>query len=136
MKKEINTPNYPRNYGASKTCYWNISTSPGNYIQTKVIDFELEYSNNCRFDYLQIYDGGSSSANPLGPKHCGSTIPRIKISSSNRLYLEWRSDGFRHFSGFKISFHSTCKSQLYDNRNSSLHYWENSSWNIWNYITD
>ena len=124
MKKEINTPNYPGNYDASKTCYWNISTSPGSRIQIKVIDFKLEVSSGCRYDYLQIYDGGSSSANALGPKYCGSTIPSIHNSSSNRLYLEWKSDETKHFSGFKISFHSKCKSQLYDNRNSSLHYGE------------
>ena len=124
MKKGINTPNYPRNYNESKICFWNISTSPGIRIQIKVIDFKLEVSSGCRYDYLQIYDGGSSSANALGPKHCGSTIPIIQISSSNRLYLKWRSDESVHFSGFKISFHSTCKSQLYDNRNSSLHYGE------------
>ena len=134
MKKEINTPNYPRNYTASKTCYWYVITSPGSRIQTKVITFQVERINglSCsRTDSLTIYDGGSSNPNHWVSRrrYCGFTNPSIPISSSNRLYLEWRSlmTGYTSISfkwRFKISFHSKRKSQLYGNRNSSLHYGE------------
>ena len=122
VKKEITTPNYPRVYAANKTCYWNIDASPGSRIELRFIDFRLEISYDCSYGYLQIYDGGNLSVNALGPKHCGSTIPSIQISLSNRLYLEWRSDGSEHFSGFKISVHSTGNSQLYGNLISSLRF--------------
>ena len=106
VKKEITTPNYPRDYSASKVCTWNINASVGNKVELRFIDFRLESSTGCRYDYLQIYDGGSSSASTLGPKHCGSTSPSNQISSSSRLYLKWRSDDSDHHSGFKISFNS------------------------------
>ena len=65
VKKEITTPNYPRDYPAGKTCYWNIGVSPGSRIELRFIDFRLENSSNCRYDYLQIYDGRNSSARML-----------------------------------------------------------------------
>ena len=69
----------------------------------------MESSSNCRYDYLEIYDGASSGSSKIGNRLCGSTRPSNKVSSGNRLYLKWRSDDSEHHSGFKISCKSKCK---------------------------
>ena len=114
MKKEFTTPNYPRKYAASKTCYWNINAPSGKRIELRFVDFNLESSSSCQYDYLEIYDGATSSASKLGSKLCGSSRPDNMFSSGNRLYLKWRSDDSEHKSGFKITFNSKCKFNFHE----------------------
>ena len=111
MKKEITTPNYPRDYPGGKTCTWNLEVPTGYRIELRFIDFHLEGSSSseCRYDYLEIYNGRSTSSSKLGDKLCGASRPSNKVSSSNRLYLRWKSDGDTNHSGFKITVSSKCK---------------------------
>ena len=108
-QNEITTPNYPNDYTSSKTCYWNVNAPSGKRVELRFVDFKLESSSNCRYDYLEIYDGASSGSSKIGNRLCGSTRPSNKVSSGNRLYLKWRSDDSEHHSGFKISCKSKCK---------------------------
>ena len=61
------------------------------------------YYSICKFDWLQVYDGGSSYSRTIGGKLCGSNKPSPIISSGNKLLLDWRSDSSTSYSGFKIS---------------------------------
>ena len=107
-KNEITTPNYPRNYPENKLCNWNIEVTQGQYIELEFNVFELEYSRTCGdyldyldHDYLEVYDGRSSSSPNLG-KYCGYSKPGKIISGGNTLFLYWRSDS-SHFADFQAS---------------------------------
>ena len=100
----IITPNYPSFYPNSKQCDWTIQVPEGSFIELKFQEFRLEVQSACEYyDWLQIYDGGSSSSSPLSEKLCGTTKPSNSISTGNKLFLQWESDGSGNDSGFKIS---------------------------------
>ena len=103
QRKEITTPNYPSPYTHSKTCTWNIDAPSGKRVELRFLAFNLESASSCRYDWLQAYDGSSTSARKNGDKHCGSTSPSNIVSTGNRLFLKWRSDDDTAKSGFKIT---------------------------------
>ena len=55
------------------TLTFNPAT-PGAKIKVKFLSFDVESSANCTRDYLEVYDG-SSSSDPVIGTYCGNTIP-------------------------------------------------------------
>ena len=64
---------------------------------------QLETSQDCSYDYLEIYDGESDTANRLG-KLCGGEIPDTVESSGPQLFLRFHSDSSVAFKGFKLRY--------------------------------
>lgn len=55
----ITSPGHPTNYPHGANCTWYITVTPGNLIRLSFDSFNLEYHNNCDFDYLEVYDNGT-----------------------------------------------------------------------------
>ncbi|PNF23973.1 hypothetical protein B7P43_G09286 [Cryptotermes secundus] len=102
----LQSPNYPNNYPHNKDCQWIISVPTGQQIKLNVTDFILEGGSNCRYDYLEIRNGGSQMA-PLIGRYCGTTIPRSIPSLSNQLFLQFVSDNSGRQRGFRITWDGT-----------------------------
>ena len=102
-KNEITTPNYPRSYPHSKECNWNIEVPQGRNIELEFNDFRLESESRCNYDYLQVFDGRSSSSRAINGKLCGHSKPSKIMSSGNALFLYWKSDSATSDQGFEIS---------------------------------
>ena len=64
---------------------------------------QLETSQDCIYDYLEIYDGESDTANKLD-KLCGSETPDTMESSGPQLFLRFHSDSSGEFKGFKLRY--------------------------------
>lgn len=71
---------------------WIISTEIGTIIRLTWLSFALEQSNNCFFDYVEIFDGVERNNLTSIGKFCGSDLPPTLTSSSNSLTLEFKSD--------------------------------------------
>ncbi|KAB0406485.1 hypothetical protein E2I00_014138, partial [Balaenoptera physalus] len=63
--------------------------------------FQLESVNNCPHEFLQIHDGDSSAAFPLG-RFCGSIPHHELLSSDNTLYFHFYSEHLRNERGFTV----------------------------------
>ncbi|KAH9514313.1 hypothetical protein Btru_028693, partial [Bulinus truncatus] len=100
----ITSPNYPNNYPTNKNCEWTITVGSGKQILLNISDFELEGHSNCRYDYLEIRNGGFKTS-PLLTKLCGyrNQIEPIK-SHSNRLYLKFVTDFSVVAKGFYLEY--------------------------------
>ena len=122
--KYINTPNYPSNYGNGVDCTWQLSAPPGTRIILSTFSYSLENHSNCGYDYLKIYDGGSTSSSRLATK-CGSGSGGTYYSSGRKLFLRFHSDGSTVKKGFRIYY------SIFSNVNSVYHcgdkhcYWGN-----------
>ncbi|XP_010191643.1 PREDICTED: cubilin-like, partial [Mesitornis unicolor] len=68
--------------------------------------FQLEVSPSCYKDYVAVYDGSDTHA-PLLGKFCGSEVPPNIKSSSNNLFLVFKTDFFGADRGWKASFKET-----------------------------
>ena len=107
----IQSPKFPNNYEASTTCDWTLKanrTGEGNE-ETKVkltfSDFELEKSDDCLNDYVEVREGDSDGA--LIGRYCGNSGPSNTIESSGeQLWIRFRtnSNSTTVYKGFKASF--------------------------------
>ncbi|KAL6069282.1 hypothetical protein STEG23_019741, partial [Scotinomys teguina] len=80
-------------------CFWVVRTDEEKVLHITFTFFDLEPASNCPREFLQIHDGDSSAAFPLG-RYCGSTPPQGVHSSGNALYLHLYSQYIRRGRGF------------------------------------
>ena len=110
----VNLPGYNNN----EDCNGGITVAAGSRILLKFESFEVRcnwenfiYAKNFYLlqtesvDYLEVYDGPSSSATLIGKFDFeDGTIPQPIFSSGNSLYLRFKSDWLGTRDGFKAYF--------------------------------
>jgi len=84
---------------------YTITISPStinNAIKADFQEFDVEYEQNCVYDYMQIYNGTNTSA-PLIGTYCGTNSPGIVTSTdvSGALTFNFHSDDFVTGNGWK-----------------------------------
>ncbi|PNF24071.1 hypothetical protein B7P43_G08100 [Cryptotermes secundus] len=67
--------------------------------------FDVEYSNNCTYDYLEVRDGGHGYDRLIG-QFCGNIFPDIIGSTSRYLWLRFKSDDTIEGAGFTAVYES------------------------------
>lgn len=94
-------------YSHNSRCAWLIKTNHTKVLKITFKKFEIEESRDCKFDWLQIHDGRSSSSFMIG-RFCGTTKPKggSFVSTHNQLYLWFRSDNSTAHDGFELSWES------------------------------
>ena len=106
VKVIITSPNFPFNYDNDKKCIWRVSTSDaGLLIKATINEFDLQYntgSGDCPFDSLTFSDGDSSGGDVIG-KYCDTIYPEVIYSTENGMYIEFQSDSFNTYKGFKVT---------------------------------
>uniref|UniRef100_A0AAY4CUG3 Neuropilin n=1 Tax=Denticeps clupeoides TaxID=299321 RepID=A0AAY4CUG3_9TELE len=100
----ITTPGYPLEYPPHLNCRWVITAPEPS--QRIVLNFnphfELE-KLDCRYDFIEIRDGNSESADLLG-KHCSNIAPPAIISSGPVLHIKFVSDYAHQGAGFSLRY--------------------------------
>ncbi|XP_075053119.1 discoidin, CUB and LCCL domain-containing protein 2 [Mixophyes fleayi] len=105
---------YPNTYPNSTVCEWKIQVKPGERIQLKFGDFDIEDVDSCHSSYLRIYDGFGASRTELGAKYCGLALkPEAIIESKSHEVTVLFMSGI-HISGrgFLASYSTTNKTDL------------------------
>ena len=84
------TRNYSSNADLTTTF---LAPAPGQSVKAEFLSFELESSNECEYDYLNIYNGLSVSS-PLIGTYCGINTPGTIESTdiSGALTFQFHSD--------------------------------------------
>lgn len=100
-------------YGSDEDSYLTIDVNSADFIELTFIDLSIEAGSGftCNKDYIEIFDGDSTSAPSLG-RFCQNNLPvGNKISSSsNKLLIRFHSDNSVNSSGFLLSWE--CKSSI------------------------
>ncbi|XP_078536417.1 neuropilin-2 isoform X1 [Lissotriton helveticus] len=100
----ITSPGYPHDYPSHQTCEWIIMAPEPN--QKIVLNFNPHFEiekHDCKYDFIEIRDGDSETAETLG-KHCGNIAPAAIISSGPSLYIRFISDYARQGAGFSLRY--------------------------------
>ncbi|KAM7406247.1 hypothetical protein PAMP_000635 [Pampus punctatissimus] len=105
----ILSPNYPQPYPAGKECDWRIRVNPDFVIALIFKSFNMEPS----YDFLHIYEGEDSNG-PLLASLQGNQAPERIESSSNNLFLAFRSDASLGMSGFAIEYREKPREACFD----------------------
>ncbi|XP_015795561.2 cubilin-like, partial [Tetranychus urticae] len=106
----LSTPSFPNRYEGNLECDWVIRIkSLEDRIELRFNQFDLEHHPNCRYDYVEIRDGEQQNA-PLIGRYCSTTIkPPVPIlSTSNKLFVRFRSDWSREGTGFHATYEVFC----------------------------
>lgn len=101
--ENFTSPNYPKSYPVDSECIWTIVTTPEDTIELKFHDFHLENTGACRFDFVEIRQGGTRYS-PLIGKFCASTIISPINSTGNSLFIRLVSDGTVSEKGFRATW--------------------------------
>ncbi|XP_071569184.1 cubilin isoform X2 [Temnothorax nylanderi] len=96
----ITSPSYPNSYPLNAECVWILNTSPGNKITLVFSEFDIESSDNCDLDYLEIRE--DNGIGKLISVSCGKDT--AEIASSNKLWIKFKSDGSGTAKGFKAEY--------------------------------
>ncbi|MEQ2200593.1 CUB and sushi domain-containing protein 3, partial [Xenoophorus captivus] len=105
----ILSPNYPHPYPHSKDCDWLIAVHSDYVISLAFISFSIEPN----YDFLYIYDGPDSSAHLIGSFQ-DSKLPEKIESTSNLMYLAFRSDGTVSYTGFHLEYKAKLREACFD----------------------
>ncbi|KAG8517559.1 LOW QUALITY PROTEIN: CUB and sushi domain-containing protein 1, partial [Galemys pyrenaicus] len=98
------SPNFPSNYGNNHECVYSIETEAGKGIRLQAQSFQLLDG-----DVLKVYDGKDSASRPLGAFTGTELQGHVLNSTSNRLWLEFDSDGADTRQGFQLTYTSKCR---------------------------
>ncbi|XP_061724329.1 uncharacterized protein LOC133530434 isoform X2 [Cydia pomonella] len=89
-------------YTANTTCFTTIEAEEGQIIELTFVDvFEIEYSAECKNDYLEIRNGKYGYARPEY-RYCGKGFPPQITSTGPYLWLKFKSDEIIEYAGFTI----------------------------------
>uniref|UniRef100_A0A8C5DPF9 CUB and sushi domain-containing protein 3-like n=1 Tax=Gouania willdenowi TaxID=441366 RepID=A0A8C5DPF9_GOUWI len=105
----ILSPNYPHPYPHSKDCDWLIAVHSDYVISLAFISFSIEPN----YDFLYIYDGQDSTAHLIGSFQ-DSKLPEKMESTSNLMYLAFRSDGSVSYTGFHLEYKAKLREACFD----------------------
>ncbi|KAM9299701.1 embryonic protein UVS.2-like [Gastrophryne carolinensis] len=105
--QNFTSPNYPETYPPNMDCRWLI-TAPENYkVALTIQTFNVEYEDNCAYDYLAVYDGNSPTIY-INKPFCGdslsSQVISPMISSHQSLLLVFHSDYSTEEAGFLATY--------------------------------
>ncbi|KAI2652801.1 CUB and sushi domain-containing protein 2 [Labeo rohita] len=107
----ILSPEYPEPYPHGRECDWTVTVTPDHIISLTFNHLEPSY------DFLHVYDG-PDSLSPLLGSFYGTDVPDRIESSSNTLFLAFRSDASLSSNGFVLQY--TGMSSPCGGRNKSL----------------
>ncbi|XP_048577046.1 cubilin [Nematostella vectensis] len=102
---EISSYEYPNKYENHVTCIWSISGSNWYRYKLTFESFDLEPSDNCVADFVEIRDGYSFKE-VLG-RFCGNkTIPEPVYTSGEFLWMKFKTNNSTRYGGFKAKYTS------------------------------
>ncbi|XP_028157640.1 cubilin homolog [Ostrinia furnacalis] len=97
----ISSPNYPNPYPPNSDCVWILGTSPGNRVFMLFEAFELDLSEDCNQDYVEVRE--NNGGGPLRGVYCGNDIP-TNTTTGTKLYIKFHSDNIGSNRGFIIKY--------------------------------
>ena len=109
----LTSPNYPQPYHHQAECTWRISVGRGSRLHIVITDLDMEQSDDCRYDYIQLYEGSSSVRTKSLGKYCqGGDGPRIIQTKSNAVLVKFRSDRSNSGRGFQLHYSTICDTEV------------------------
>ncbi|RVE59186.1 hypothetical protein OJAV_G00201620 [Oryzias javanicus] len=107
----IISPNWPNNYAHNRQCIYLIQLPSNEKVALNFTDMDLETHSGCSLDYVEVRDGDVEAA-PLIGKYCGNSLPAPIVSSSNALWIRFKSDDTVSRSGFRAVYNVACGGTL------------------------
>ena len=99
----LESPRFPNYYPHNIDCVWVITGQGKISISFDV--FHLEDHSECVYDYVEFRDGDTINSKRL-QRLCGGTPPEMFRTSSNKLFVHFKTDSSIHKTGFSMRWQS------------------------------
>ncbi|KAK6469098.1 high choriolytic enzyme 1-like [Huso huso] len=99
----LTSPNYPLEYPINIDCMWIINAPKGYKVSLTISSFDVEYSEDCSYDYLTLRDGPVTTS-PVQQTYCGSEPIPSFTSSGNAAVVQFHSDSSDVGTGFSAKY--------------------------------
>ncbi|VTJ51402.1 Hypothetical predicted protein [Marmota monax] len=104
LQGTFSTPSDLQQHPHQQLCTWHISVPVGHGIELQFWNFSLEAQDECKFDYVEVYETSSSGALSLLGRFCGAETPPHLVSSHHELAVLFRTDHSISSGGFSATF--------------------------------
>ncbi|XP_070137463.1 protein tolkin isoform X1 [Drosophila bipectinata] len=91
-------------YDDDMDCEWTIEAPPNRNVQLIFLTFDIESSENCTYDYVQVVSNMEDTSGPMYGQYCGNVLPADIISMTNSLLVRFKTDGSVPMKGFSASY--------------------------------
>ena len=98
---------YPLHYPNNVKCSWRIDRPAGFIVQLTFHSFNLQQSENCEADYVEIRQGKDKYVewrSELIGKFCGSSLPPVIVSTQSYVIVKFVADMSKMYPGFHASY--------------------------------
>ncbi|XP_053373742.1 deleted in malignant brain tumors 1 protein-like isoform X2 [Mercenaria mercenaria] len=98
----LESPGFPNYYTNNLRCYYTLNMDPQHVILLSFDRFDIEYGNDCRFDWVAVYAGNNANSLLLG-KYCDKTVP-LPIRSLGQMHIQFWTDSSVVYTGFRAHY--------------------------------
>ena len=102
--REFASFGFPQPYANDANCSWVIEVPVGNIIQITFHSFDLQQSQDCQADYVEIKQGKYYFQASVIGRFCGSSLPPVILSNQTKVYVDFVADSSGRYPGFHASF--------------------------------
>lgn len=125
----VTSPEFPDNYPDNSDCWTLISVAEDKSVLLQFDLIDLEYDENCTYDYVEIFDGPTKDA-PYAGRYCSSSQKGTTVQSSTNIFLiHFFSDHLINKKGFRIHYSSVSSVPDVDITNLGGCLWESEPTN-------
>ncbi|XP_066579431.1 cubilin [Amia ocellicauda] len=100
----VTSPGHPTNYPHGANCTWYITAASGHIIRLTFTSFNLEFHHNCNYDYVEVYDNGTTTTGTKLGRYCGRSVPPSLTSTDNLMTILFVSDSSMATEGFAANY--------------------------------
>ncbi|EDW66543.1 protein tolkin isoform X1 [Drosophila virilis] len=93
-----------QDYDDNADCEWTIQAPPNSNVQLLFLTFDIESSENCTYDYVQVFSGMEDTSGPMYGQYCGNVLPQDIISMTDSLLVRFKTDSSVPMKGFSASY--------------------------------
>ncbi|XP_029771172.1 membrane frizzled-related protein [Suricata suricatta] len=104
LQGTFSAPSYLQRYPHQQLCTWHISVPAGHGMELQFYNFSLDAQDECKLDYVAVYETSNSGALGLLGRFCGAEPPPRLISSHRQLVVFFRTDRGISSGGFSAIY--------------------------------
>ncbi|XP_076968779.1 membrane frizzled-related protein isoform X1 [Tamandua tetradactyla] len=104
LQGTFSTPDDLQLYTHQQLCVWHISVPAGYGVELQFHNFSLEAQDECKLDYVEVYETSNSGALSLLGRFCGAEPPPRLSSSHRELAVLFRTHRGVSSGGFTATY--------------------------------